>query len=326
MNESVGADPTEVLTGRLQMPVADTLDIDYRKREVDPPLESRREGLPPSFRMRHDKHYVEELIGSPAAAAAGPFASSATASTRAASALAGSEPPMSPDAPPPPSAAAVELLASRLEAVVAHDALSRTSGGSVDFLKQAVQVELERVSRFARAIAIDNRRSEPARRSVTAAEIASAVRAACTRAARLSGLECVVATDEAGFAITLAPALVVQSIAGTVDAVLDLVHARAPHGGLNDGERITVSLKAVRTRPALIVDVECPSLAWRHGGADRFFENSDQDFASSPAAGILLASAAHVVRLHGGRVEAQLQRGVSLRYVFPQETPRAATS
>jgi hypothetical protein len=74
-------------------------------------------------------------------------------------------------------------------------------------------------------------------------------------------------------------------------------------------------------RPALIVDIACAALAWRGAPADRFFDNDEHDFAGAPVAGILLASAAHVVRLHGGRVEVHLQGGVSVRYVIPQETP-----
>jgi hypothetical protein len=100
----------------------------------------------------------------------------------------------------------------------------------------------------------------------------------------------------------------------------------APDDAPDEGGRIAVSLKAARVRPALIVDVECPALAWRGASADRFFENNEQDFVQSPDAGILLASAAHAVRLHGGRVEVQLQGGVSLRYVFPAETPRTAAT
>jgi hypothetical protein len=312
VNESVGADPIEVLNTRLQLPVADTLGMDYRESEGEPALERRREGLPPSFRMRHDKHYVEELIASPAIAHGAASATSAK--------------PGSPAAPPIPSAAAMELIARRLESVAAYDALSRGNAGPMDLVSQAVQVELQRVSRFARAVAINTRISDPVRRSVTAGEIAAAVRAACTRGARLNGTDCVVTTDDAGFAITVASALVVQSITGTVDALLDLIQASDVHDGVNDGDRIAISLRAVRTRPALIVDMECPSLAWRRSAADRFFDNDDRDFAAAPAAGILLASAAHVVHLHGGRFEAQLQRGVSVRYVFPQEAPRAAAT
>jgi hypothetical protein len=57
--------------------------------------------------------------------------------------------------------------------------------------------------------------------------------------------------------------------------------------------------------------------------ADRLFAREPSDFVEAPCAGILLASAAHVVRLHGGRVEVQNRDGLRLRFVFPADVPRA---
>jgi hypothetical protein len=161
---------------------------------------------------------------------------------------------------------------------------------------------------------------------VTAGEIAAAIRSACTRVARLNGVQCVVTTDDSEFAVAVDRALVVQGIAGTVDALLDLAQINGEDDSLDEAGRITVSLQAVKVRPALIVDIACPTLTWRGAPAHRFFDNKEQDFGAAPAAGILLATAGHVVRLHGGRVEAQLQGGVSIRYVLPQEAPRATAT
>ena len=94
--------------------------------------------------------------------------------------------------------------------------------------------------------------------------------------------------------------------------------------GLDEDARLTVSLEATRVRPALIVDVACPTLACRGASPDRLFDNTHQAFAMAPSAGILLAAAAHAARLHGGRVEAQTQDGLSLRFVFPAEASTAA--
>jgi hypothetical protein len=231
-----------------------------------------------------------------------------------------------PDAPPRPSAAAVDLIASRLESIVAHSAISRGPTASADLVSRTVQAELQQVSRFARAVAISSRQTEPVRRPVTAGELAAAVRSACTRIARLNGVQCLVTTDDAGFTVAAERALVVQGIAGTVDALLDLSQMHGTDDGADEGGRLTVSLQSAKVRPALIVDIECPMLAWRSASADRFFDNGDQDFATAPAAGILLASAAHMVRLHGGRADVQLQGGVRVRYVLPQEAPRAMTA
>jgi hypothetical protein len=316
VNESLGAESTEVLNARPQLSAPATLDDIYGSDRETEPVNQRREGLPPTFRMRHDKHYVEELMSTPPitqgaapAAAPRPIATASAAGVDDRRAV--------PDAQPRASAGAVELIASRLESLVAHGAVSGGSA-STNPVSRTVQAELQRVTRFARAVAIVARRSEPVRRPVTAGEIATAVRSACTRVARLNGLDCLVSADDAGFAVAVERALIVQAIAGTVDALLDLTYVHGGDDSVDEAGRISVSLQAARVRPALIVDVECTPLAWRPASADRFFDNNAQDFAAAPAAGILLASAAHVVRLHGGRIEMQPQSGVTLRYVFPQ--------
>ena len=326
MNESLGANSTEVLSARPQLSVPDTLDEIGYPSESEPPVQPCREGLPPGFRMRHDRHYVEELMSTPTITPGAPHAMSQRPSAPTAGVALVDDRRTAPDAPPRPSAAAVDLIASRLESIVAHTAISRGSAASADLVGRTVQVELQRVSRFARAVAISSRQTEPVRRPVTAGELAAAVRSACIRTARLNGVNCLVTTDDAGFTVAAERALVVQGIAGTVDALLDLSQIHATDDSVDEGGRITVSLQSAKVRPALIVDVECPTLAWRSASADRFFDSSDPDFAAAPAAGILLASAAHMVRLHGGRVDVQLQGGVRIRYVLPQEAPRAMTT
>ena len=326
MNESLGADPTGVLNSGLQLPVSDALDDIDEGSDGEPTFKPPREGLPPSFRMRHDKHYVEELMSGPTIAQGAAQAASPRPSVPAAVKPLADDRRRAADEPQRPSAAAVELIASRLESIVAHGAIPRGHAASTDLVSRTVQVELQRVSRLARAVTIRARQMEPMRRSVTAGEIAAAVRSACTRVARLNGVDCLVTTDDAGFAIAAERALVVHGIAGTVDALLDLMQTQTADDSVDEGGRITVSLHSTNVRPTLIVDVECPTLAWRATPADRFFDNNDQDFAVAPAAGILLASAAHVARLHGGGVGVQLRGGVSLRYVFPREAPRATAA
>jgi hypothetical protein len=322
VNESLGTDPAGVLNPRLQLPVRDALDDIDQGSDREPPFNPPREGLPHSFRMRHDKHYVEELMSSPT------ISQGAVHATNPRPGVPADRGPLVDDRrtaadEPRPSAGAVELIASRLESIVAHGAISRQQGTSTDLVSRMMHVELQRVSRWARAVSIRARQIEPVRRSVTASEIAAAIRSACTRVARLNGMDCLVTTNDAGFAVAAERALVVHGIAGTVDALLDLMQSSAADDSLDEGGRITVSLQSAKAAATLIVDIECPTLAWRAAPADRFFDNSDEDFALAPVAGILLASAAHVVRLHGGRVGVQLRGGVSIRYEFPQEAPRA---
>jgi hypothetical protein len=348
VNESLGADPTGVLNPGLQLPVPDALDDIDEGSDGEPTFKPPREGLPPSFRMRHDKHYVEKLMSGPTIAQGAAQAASPRPSVPAAVKPLVDDRRRAADEPQRPSAAAVELIASRLESIVAHGAIPRGHAASTDLVSRVVPgirpagAGLHDQARSAtpesavaagadilvigRAVTIRARQMEPMRRSVTAGEIAAAVRSACTRVARLNGVDCLVTTDDAGFAIAAERALVVHGIAGTVDALLDLMQTQAADDSVDEGGRITVSLHSTNVRPTLIVDVECPTLAWRATPADRFFDNNDQDFAVAPAAGILLASAAHVARLHGGGVGVQLRGGVSLRYVFPREAPRATAA
>jgi len=322
VNESLGADPAGVLNLRMKLPVPEALDDIDPGSDREAPFNPPREGLPPSFRMRHDKHYVEELMSSPTITQGAAHATSLRPRDTEDSASLVDDRRTREDEAQRPSAAAVELIASRLESIVAHGAVSRRHAGATDLVGRMIHVELQRVSRWARAVSICARQIEPVRRSLTAGEIAAAIRSACTRVARLNGVDCLVTTSDAGFAVAAERSLLVHGIAGTVDALLDLMHGSAADEGVDEGGRITVSLKSAKLPPTLIVDIECPTLAFRAAPADRFFYNSDQDFALAPVAGILLASAAHVVRLHGGRVRAQLRGGVSIRYEFPQEARR----
>jgi len=322
VNESLGADPAGVLNLRMKLPVPEALDDIDAGSDREAPFNPPREGLPPSFRMRHDKHYVEELMSSPTITQGAAHATSLRPRDTEDSASLVDDRRTTEDEAPRPSPAAVELIASRLESIVAHGAVSRRHAGATDLVGRMIQVELQRVSRWARAVSICARQIEPVRRSLTAGEIAAAIRSACTRVARLNGVDCLVTTSDAGFAVAAERSLLLHGIAGTVDALLDLMHSSAADDGADEGGRITVSLKSAKLPPTLIIDVECPTLAFRAAPADRFFDNCDQDFALAPVAGILLASAAHVVRLHGGRVRAQLRGGVSIRYEFPQEARR----
>ena len=61
MNESAGEQITELLNDDLLLTDTDHLDATDDADE-EPPVRTSREGLPRSFRMRHDAHYVDELM------------------------------------------------------------------------------------------------------------------------------------------------------------------------------------------------------------------------------------------------------------------------
>ena len=329
MNESAGDHLTELLNDDLLLTDPDNLDATDDADE-EPPVRTTREGLPRSFSMRHDAHYVDELMSrtsdvSPALdrdqrprqtpEPAPPPDRRDRPVNVAANAAAGAQP-----AP----AGALSLIASRLESVVTHAGAIRPYQATPALIAQSVQAELGRVARLARAAAILEDRDTPRRRNLTAGDIAARVMAASAPVARMGGLEWEVTVDDPAFTILAEAPLVIQGIAGTVDAVLDLLLADPRWTSFAEGgdpaPRISISLQSVKVRPALILDVICPALFIDSRQAGRFFDNAVDDYRAAPAAGILLAAAAHVVRAHGGRADVKRHNGIgaTIAYVFPQ--------
>jgi len=324
VNESGGDQITELLNDNLQLTESDNLDATDDGDE-DSPARTGREGLPRTFRMRHDAHYVDELMSR---TMDGPGMTDREDMRRRPT-----QPPAAPErveirtsVPPAPQAAAapaLALIAERLEAIAAHGGALRTHHAS-SFIEQSIQVEFARVTRLARAAAILQNAEPPMRGELSARDIVDGTIRAGGPVARLAGMEFDASMDDAAFAILAEPAMVVQGIAGTVDAVVDLLlsdpRRRPAVDARHPAARISISLQTVRVRPAIILDVFCPTLFVSGSHAERFFDNAADDYRAAPAAGILLAAAAHIVRAHGGRADVKRHSatGATITYVFPQ--------
>lgn len=311
MNEPAAGDQiTEVLNDDLHLSDADNLD-GTDDAEEEPPARRTREGLPPAFRMRHDAHYVDELMSRTAHDTAAP--------PDRIDGRAGVEPLPPPVATDPPLA----LIADRLESLVMHQGAARAQLAP-SLIAQSVQVEFLRVARLARAAATLQHHEPPVRVDLSAREIVDAATRAAAPVARLAGTHFDVSVDDPAFEILAEPPMVVLGLAGTVDAVVDMLLSdpRRQPGmeGRQPSARISISLQTVRVRPALIIDVFCPTLFVGAAHASRFFDNVADDYRAAPAAGVLLAAAAHVVRAHGGRADVKRHNasGATITYVFPQ--------
>ena len=313
MNDPAASDQiTEVLNDDLQLTDADNLD-GTDDADEEPPARRTREGLPQTFRMRHDAHYVDELMSRTVHDTPAP-------ATERSDSRAGVEPLPPPAAPGP----ALALIADRLESLVTHQSASRPQFTSPSLIAPSVQVEFLRVTRLARAAATLQHGEPPMRVELAAREIVDAATRAAAPVARLAGVDFDVSVDDAAFEILAEPAMVVLGIAGTVDAVVDMLLSdprRQP--GVDRRQpsaRISISLQTVRVRPAIIIDVCCPTLFVGAAHAGRFFDNGPDDYRAAPAAGVLLAAAAHIVRSHGGRadVKRHTASGATITYVFPQ--------
>ena len=328
MSESASEDITELSNEHSELPQTDGLDA---SDDVDdgPPAGAAREGLPRSFRMRHDAHYVDELMSrSPDAPPLEPDARSRR--------LPEPRPRAVEDAPPaavPHATAAgrsIAAVAARLESVVAHAEVIGAPVTAFSAVASSVRVELLRVARLARAAAVLYDRELPLRRILSAREVADATGAASAPVARLAGLDCEVTVDDPAFTILGDPDLVQLTIAGTVDAIVDVLASDRRRARGLDGRdgvpRLTIALQSVKVRPALIIDVICPALGLTEAQADRLFDADPGESRAAASAAILLPAAARIVRAHGGRADVKRHNGVgtTLTYVFPQSAPDAS--
>lgn len=296
MNESAGEQATELLNDVLRVPTKDNLDA---ADESDGPTHVRpdREGLPRSFRMRHDSHYVDELLAARPAT-------------------------MTP--PTPASAApALALIARRLESLVAHAALIDAHHDAATLVARSVQSEFARVARVARAAVIANEGETLYRRSVPIGQIADEVSQAVAPISRLGGIECEVAVDDSTFQIMADSTLVVHAVVSTLDGLAELLLShprRNPVEPRQLAARVSMTVHSAKVRPAVMIDVTCPSMSITERQAERLFDNHEDDYRECAGAGILLAAAARVARAHGGRADVRRQNGggVTVTFVYPQ--------
>jgi hypothetical protein len=314
VNEPAAGDQiTEVLNDDLHLTDTDNLDGTDDADEEPQTARRTREGLPPSFRMRHDAHYVDDLMSRTV------HDTPAAAPERIDSA-----PAIETSAAPAGAGAALGLIADRLESLVAHQNASRPQFTSPSLIAQSVHVELLRVTRLARASATLQHREPPVRVELSAREIVDTSSRVAAPVARLAGVEFDVSLDDPGFEILAEPSMVVLGLAATVDAVVDMLLADPRRQPAIDrrqpSARISISLQTVRVRPALIIDVCCPTLFVSGAHAGRFFDAAADDYRATPAAGVLLAAAAHIVKAHGGRADVKRHNasGATITYVFPQ--------
>jgi hypothetical protein len=312
VNEPAAGDQiTEVLNDDLHLTDADNLDGSDDADE-EPPARRAREGLPSTFRMRHDAHYVDELMSRTAHDTPAVVPERGDGRTGA------------DTAPASAAAPALGLIADRLESLVAHQSAARPQFTSPSLIAQSLEVEFLRVTRLARAAATLQHLEPPMRVELSAREIVEASTRAATPVTRLAGMEFDVSVDDPTFEILAEPAMVQLGIAGTIDAVVDMLMAdprRHPAlGGRQPAARISMSLQTVRVRPAIILDLFCPTLFVGGAHAARFFDNAAEDYRAAPAAGVLLAAAAGIVRAHGGRADVKRHNasGATITYVFPQ--------
>jgi hypothetical protein len=259
--------------------------------------------------MRHDAHYVDELLS--------PRTMPPTMTAPAQPA-----PHHAADSAPGASALpALLMIAGRLESLVAHTSVIGAQSAGSSLIAQSVQTEFARLARVARAAVIVNDGEMLFRRTVSLGEIADLAAAEIAPGARLGGIGCEVSVEDRGFTLQADPIVMVQAVVAAVDGITELLQVQ-PRGRMDPRHlttRVTINVQSTKVRPAAFVEISCPALAIsaRHG--ERFFENHEEDYRTTPAAGLLLASAAYVARAHGGRSEVKRSTpGIAITFVYPQ--------
>jgi signal transduction histidine kinase len=262
--------------------------------------------------MRHDAHYVEEL-------------------TNRATPKVHDEPRPSA-VPPEPSLMprAAWDLASSLDLAVAQAALcaSRSAGYAIDVL----QADLGRAARVARATAIMLGTPELQRRELDAAALVGKAARATALARRLSGVSLEISIDDQDFRVPVDAALVTQALAGAMDVMLAMLEsARRYHDDTADvpfgaAEPLAFSVRCVRTRPAMIIELMQRSVSVDPASIGRFFDPACDLHPGGASAALLLAAAARIIRAHGGRVDVRRDEpvGCTMTFILPQAASRGA--
>lgn len=152
----------------------------------------------------------------------------------------------------------------------------------------------------------------PDRADTNCAELVERTLAALAPEARLRGLRLDLQLPDSEYLLPLDAALVGTAVTGLVHAFLTLL----PGGGAS----IRVQVKGTTVRPALIVQISQDVMDLDAEAVRRFFDGEWREHPAGPSGALLLASAARIARLHGGRLDVQPlpTRGCIVTFVIPR--------
>jgi hypothetical protein len=162
-----------------------------------------REGLPPTYRMRADAHYVDQLVA--------PLTRTATTTAKASSA--------SSSEPKSPSLAAIDSeLASTLAAVLSSAALlsDATPRLTRNITVDMIRAEVQRAACTLRAASVIRHGVSEERRLVSPRQVVQRVAETISAEARLRGISVNVTTDGADAAISVDEELLASSLSAVV--------------------------------------------------------------------------------------------------------------
>lgn len=353
--------------------------------ENEPPARRAREGLPPAFRMRHQRHYVEQLMGDAPiktvrdiavadieappeemadlqeleqsirrmgvlepllVARQGTSYHVITGMNRLRAARNAGLPsvpcivhevdeemrknmreaatqravPPSPavrvegsrELPLPPAfsevTAGLNFVSALLPAI--------TAAGQDRFrwsvLTDLAGIELQRARTVAAAAeALANKPAIDRTADVSCGELIGRIVASLAAEARLRGVRLDLQLPESDYRMPLDVAMITTAVTGMIQSLFAL---------LPSDRAIRVHVKGTTVRPALLVQLSQDTVDLDPEAFRRFFDGDWQDHPAGGTGALLLAGAARIARLHGGRIDVQSlpMRGYSLTFVVPR--------
>jgi hypothetical protein len=267
----------------------EALDVEGDDLDATEETPAPREGLPPSFRTRHEPHYVEALLSPAAVGARGPARGPAVALPGVASAL--------------------PVIAEALESI-------RAALGDLPMpgrpLRERVALELARAealraSWLAEAATVLQAAPVIALDEVDLASVLRSVADALGPEHRLTGTSPSIYVPEGRFPVRGDERLLTLAVGAALAAMRTLVEDRA------DPSRLVVRLAprqdgTVRTVEVSQAAVRLPSPAYAS-----FFDTGCADHPAGQAGALLLAAARRIATVHGGSLEVSALDGGGCR-------------
>lgn len=252
-----------------------------------------REGLPPSYRMRAEPHYVEALVG-PAVAAA----EAAVAAPQAAPPLVtGSE--RLPPVPPAAMAAAAGSLADAFDAIQAALRDVPLRGRP---LRDRVAIELARAEatrgRWLADAAVSLQTEPlPALDEVDLVALLADIYEALGPENRLSGGAAAVPIPSGSCRVFGDGRLLTTALGGLLAAVRALIEDRG------DARKVRVTLGPRREAATRTLEVTQTAVRLPASAFPRVFDTTWADHPAGPSGALLLAAARRIAGAHGGSLE-----------------------
>jgi signal transduction histidine kinase len=286
---------------------ADDLDRDDDDRATAAAAERApvREGLPPTYRMRHEPHYVETLAA-PAVAPAAPVVPVTPVPVDAA-------PPPTPEVVAAPVDGLADVIAALATSIEAIQASLRDLPLRGRPLRERVAIDLARAEAartrwIADAAAVLRVTPLPSLDEVDLVTVCGAVAAAFAPEYRLAGGEPSTTLPAAPAQVFGDERLLTTAVGSVLSAVRALIEDRGDAGRVSIGlaPRVDTTMRTLEITQSA---VRVPASA--HA---RFFDPAWTAHPAGAAGAVLLAAARRIAEAHGGGLELAVVDGGGCRF------------